>query len=223
MNFISHFENCKVKSNYHFDDKIIDHRGEWFTVGGKLTNTWQEDLASIKSNLFPMNWANIRSTINGGTVNPNLEYQEYDISFGGGNPKMTLVDVNDKLEQYTELFKIVNSFGLDDPRGRIHVQKTGQVFNYHIDTLDLLFPGIPEDKLIRITVMLEDWRPGHFYMYGTCIYDRWEAGEYHWFKWRDVPHATANASSYPRCSLVITGIRTDATDNILKNDNTYTS
>ena len=212
---MSHFDNCKKRSQYHFNDNIIDERGDWFTISGCLPVTWDEDLKSVLTDVFPMNWANIRSTINGGNVNPNLHNQEHDIAVGGGDPKMTLVDVNDKLDQYKAFFEIVNSFGLEDPRGRIHIQKTGQVFNYHIDTLDLLFPNTPPDKLIRIVVMLEDWRPGQFYMYGNCVYDRWKAGEYHWFKWMDVPHATANASSYPRCSLIITGIKTDITDSIL--------
>ena len=66
MNPISHFENCKLKSNYHFDGKIIDHRGEWFTVGGKLPNTWQEDLAKIKSDVYRPLWVHI----------PELIYQE---------------------------------------------------------------------------------------------------------------------------------------------------
>ena len=108
-------------------------------------------------------------------------------------------------------------FGLIDARPRVHVQSTGQVFNWHLDTLDLLFPGVDPNRLIRITVMLEDWQPGQFFLYGTYNYQNWKAGDITWFRWQDVPHATANASLRPRCTLQITGIRTDFTDRLLKN------
>ena len=65
--------------------------------------------------------------------------------------------------------------------------------------------------------MLEDWEPGQFVLYGNLEYTRWKAGDVHWFKWKDVPHATANASSFPRCSLQLTGVMTDNTLKLLQN------
>ena len=89
------------------------------------------------------------------------------------------------------------------------------MFNRHIDKLDDLYPNTAPERIIRIAVMLEDWEPGQFYQYGNDMYDRWHAGDCHYFDWWNVPHATANASNYPRYTLQITGIRTDITDKLL--------
>jgi hypothetical protein len=52
-------------------------------------------------------------------------------------------------------------------------------------------------------------------MYGNHIYERWKAGEAHIFDWPNVPHATCNASSHPRPTLQVTGLKTDRTREIL--------
>ena len=220
---MSHFEEVKKQSSYHFNNDITDRPNDWFTVFGRFTNVWQEDLSDVKKKLMPMGWYNIRSTCGGAMgdgTNPNLQKQEQDILMGNGNPKMTLVDINDQLDGYASFNKIIDFLKLDRSKrlmSRMHIQNTGQVFNYHIDTLHLLFPGIPEDRIIRIVVMLEDWQPGQFILYGNLEYSRCKAGDVHWFKWKDVPHATANASSYPRCSLQLTGVMTDHTLSLLHN------
>jgi hypothetical protein len=67
--------------------------------------------------------------------------------------------------------------------------------------------------------MLEDWEPGQFYQYGNLMYENWTAGEVHYFDWPNVPHATANASSYPRYTLQITGVCTARTYEIIKSKN----
>ncbi len=63
--------------------------------------------------------------------------------------------------------------------------------------------------------MLKDWEPVKFIMYGNEQFDRWRAGDIHKFDWPNIPHATANASNKPRPMLVITGVMTDKTKEIL--------
>lgn len=50
---------------------------------------------------------------------------------------------------------------------------------------------VPAEKVIRILVMLEDWKPGHYLeINGKAIVD-WKAGDF--FAWKnDTPHAAAN-------------------------------
>jgi len=76
----------------------------------------------------------------------------------------------------------------------------------HIDKLYDLDED--QNKVIRIMVMLEDWEPGQFIMYGNKMFDRWKKGDIHKFDWMNIPHATANASLHPRPMLVITGVKT---------------
>ena len=146
-----------------------------------------------------------------------LKQEEHDIAVGGGDPKMTVVNVMDNFDLFPGLKKLIDFFGLEEAQPRLHIQKTGQVFNYHIDKLDDLYKDVPFDRIIRFAIMLADWEPGHFYQYGNDVYDRWKAGDVHYFDWPNVPHGTANASSHPRYTLQVTGLRTEATDRLLAN------
>ena len=67
-------------------------------------------------------------------------------------------------------------------------------------------------------VMLQDWEPGQFLMYGNQMFDRWRAGDVHTFDWQNLPHATANASLTPRPMLVVTGVKTEKTRQLLAKD-----
>lgn len=61
------------------------------------------------------------------------------------------------------------------------------------------------DDVYRVVVMLEDWKPGHYFELGGIGYVNWEAGD--WFKWKgDVPHAASNIGIDPRYTLQITGV-----------------
>ena len=92
------------------------------------------------------------------------------------------------------------------------------VDNLHIDKLWDRCPEDPE-RVARITIMLDDWQPGQFYMYGNYVYKNWKAGDVHIFDWANVPHATANASNIMRPNLQITGLATDRTRLLLSQMN----
>lgn len=212
----SSWDYTRARSNYHFDASKRDAPGELYHVLGRFTNTWKASLEAIKQTARPMTWENRKYTINRqGPVSPMLEQEEYDIVVGGGDPKMAVVDVIDNFEPYPELQAIVDFFGLEQGKVRLHVQRTGQVFNRHIDKLDDLYPGEDNEHIVRFGIMLEDWEPGQFYQYGNDMYDRWQAGECHCFDWFNAPHATANASSHPRYTLQITGLKTQRTRDVI--------
>ena len=105
-------------------------------------------------------------------------------------------------------------FGIEDAKIRMHYQQPGQMFNLHIDKLHERCPDDPE-RVIRLTIMLADWQPGQFYLYGTNTYSHWHAGDVHIFDWANVPHATANASRYMRPVLQVTGLKTEKTRQML--------
>lgn len=196
--------------------------GEWFKPLGRLPNTWAQELEYIKSHTRPMTWRNRKSTmadVRAVTVSPHIEQEEYDIIHGGGNPEMELTDVFDNLDSVPNIKSLSAQFFLDQEKTRVHVQRTGQVFNQHIDKLDLVYPDHDSADIVKLVVMLEDWRPGQFYIYGTHTYTHWQAGDVHCFDWYNTPHSTANASHYPRYSVNIMGLRTDKTDlDIFKKD-----
>jgi hypothetical protein len=143
-----------------------------------------------------------------------LRQEEYDLEQTGAGRDLVLTDMTDDIDQYPTLKKIADYFGVVDAKKRIHMQYPGQMFNLHIDKL---WDRCPEDssKVVRITVLLEDWQPGQFYLYGTHTYSHWRAGEVHIFDWPNVPHATANASRFARPTIQITGLKSDRTEQLL--------
>jgi hypothetical protein len=90
------------------------------------------------------------------------------------------------------------------------------MFNTHIDKLWHLSEHDPE-QICRMSIMLEDWKPGQFYQYGNHTYTGWKAGEAHIFDWANVPHSTANASMYARPLLQVTGLKTKKTRELINN------
>ena len=219
-NYKSNCEWTKDHSKYHFNNSIIDQEGDWFQVLGRFANPsrWKEERDRLVENsVKAINWENRKFYGNRDDKSPMPEQEEFDITQGGGNPKkLMLTNMSEQFEDYPILTAMKDYFGLkgndDELKVRSHVQLTGQMFNYHIDKL--WDRGDPEE-VCRITIFLDDWTPGQFYLYGNCVYDRWSAGEAHIFDWPNVPHATANASNYPRPAIQITGLKSDRTRSII--------
>ena len=73
----------------------------------------------------------------------------------------------------------------------------------HFNTYCRLY-HIPSNRVQRVIMMLEDWKPGHYFELDGVGYVNWKAGD--WFKWTgDVPHAASNIGIEPRYTLQITG------------------
>ncbi len=221
---ISSWEWTKARSSYHFDNNIIDKKGDWFTVLGcfENPNIWKEERDKlVKESTKSINWQTRKFFGNSPKESPMLKQEEYDIIQGGGDPKkLMLTNMKDEIDDYPVLKSMIDYFGIigndNEFKIRCHVQMMGQMFNYHIDKLWDRCPEDPE-RVCRITIFLDDWEPGQFYMYGNFTYDRWKAGEAHIFDWPNVPHATANTSSYPRPAIQITGLKSDHTRKIIAN------
>jgi len=220
--FKSNWDWTVAHSEYHFDDSVQDKSGDWFEVLGRFSGDWSEEHNRLVKSSMPINWETRKFYGDSNEKSPMLVQEEYDIALGGGDPKkLMLTNMVEDWTTFPTLYKMMDYFGLEvgGARGtkkRAHVQLTGQMFNLHIDKLWDRCPEDPE-RICRITVMLDDWKPGQFYMYGNYIYSHWLAGEAHIFDWASVPHATANASNTPRAVLQVTGLKTDRTREILKN------
>ena len=231
--FDSLWEWTKSRSDYHFDQWQVDTPGSTVKVLGRFENTWQDLIPKIKAKSFPATWGNLTTT-GGGTQRPvSYEKRGQDIAQGGGNiDQIQLTNVTEDPRQFEVFKKIVDYFHLEGPvEPRFHVQLTGQMFTTHIDPTHHRFAGPGADPLgpfdydpmdiVRITVMLEDWQPGQFIIYGNTTYQQWRAGDFHIFDWPNVPHATANASQHSRVTLQITGIRTPETNKIIGGPNNF--
>jgi hypothetical protein len=220
--YASNWDWTVAHSEYHFDNSVKEEVGDWFDILGIFEGDWRAERDALVAASMPINWETRKFYGDRDDKSPMLAQEEYDIARGGGDPKaLMLTNMVDDFEKFPTIYKMADYFGLegDESSGakkRAHVQLTGQMFNRHIDKLWDRCPEDPE-RVARITIMLEDWQPGQFYMYGNYVYSNWVAGEAHIFDWANVPHATANASNFPRPSLQITGLKSDLTREIIAN------
>lgn len=209
----SSWQWCVDHSRYHFDDYQVDRSGDWFQVLGRFVGNWSDEVAQAQGK--PITWATRKFySNNNDTVSPMLAQEENDLRTTGAPVNLELTDAVFDISAYPTLTRMSEYFGLEDPKIRMHYQQPGQMFNLHIDKLQERCPDNPE-RVIRMTVMLDNWRPGQFYLFGTATYSHWKAGEVHVFDWANVPHATANASRYMRPTLQITGLKTEKTQSML--------
>jgi hypothetical protein len=206
----SNWETSKARSNYHFDkwrkdtDSIIHL--------GRFLGDWQEQIQNVIDQAKPLNWSNRRQST--GRPAGDVEAEEQDLIKAGADPKLTIYRGLGDFTDAPICQQMTGFFVLKDPKPKLHVQFTGEMLNIHIDKLYDL--DADPDNVIRIMVMMQDWEPGQFIMYGNQMFDQWRAGDVHTFDWRNTPHATANASLSPRPMLVITGVKTERTRQILE-------
>lgn len=210
----SNWDWCRAHSRYHFDNNRRDQLGEWYSILGRFQGDWSKDLADLSHAHAPITWATRKFYGDHDRVSPMLAQEEYDLEQSGAPVDLQLTDMTDDVERYPTFWRMSEFFGLEESKRRVHYQLPGQMFNIHIDKLWERCPEEP-GRVLRVTIMLQDWEPGQFYLYGTSVYDHWRAGDIHIFDWANVPHATANASRSPRPCLQITGLKTAKTLQIL--------
>jgi len=220
FNDISQYDNgwewSKSKSKYHFDWTIKDKPGEpWFVPLGRFDGEWSKELELIRNRSKQETWAEMDKNRVKTTNAPSyIKLEEADVTRGGSDIDTPIVARTEDFSDCPLIQKMADWFGVVDAQKNIHTQYTGQQFTLHIDKQWARCPENP-DKVIRIIVMLEDWKPGQFYSYGTYNYSHWRAGDINYYSWQDTPHATANASLWPRSILRITGLKSEITENFL--------
>tara|TARA_R110001599_G_scaffold5047_1_gene25451 strand:- start:39 stop:689 length:651 start_codon:yes stop_codon:yes gene_type:complete len=132
-----------------------------------------------------------------------------------------LVDSN----QHSQLYETAKVFGLEDLFVEFHVQRPGQMHPLHMDLVAL--GGSQEvdrsKKVIRLFVMLEDWKAGQVLMFGADNMVKWKRGDVIYFDWYNVPHGTCNFGHHDRPLLSVTGTLTEQFQkNFLGNKLTFT-
>ena len=219
-------------SNYHFDHREFDPRFDSAQVLGRFEGDWADDVAQMialsKTRSFGTRNL-VEGQINVDLDNPSGEKVDYKEMIEGFRPyEKEFFDKTD-LDYYG--YPIINKTNEIGPKVTalfeafkfaapttytVHIQKVGQVFPYHIDFFHRRrWKDAPQDKVIRVQVMLTDWEPGQCLGYGNGIYTHWKAGDFHTFDHASVPHWTSNANYKPRVSLLITGVKTPETEEFL--------
>jgi hypothetical protein len=112
------------------------------------------------------------------------------------------------VNRFNNLFETYKNFTFT-----FYKMSTLEIMPAHIDyykTYMRLFDTEYKD-VVRILVMLEDWKPGHYLEVDGIGYTNWIAGDY--FLWEsDVPHMAANIGTEDRYTLQITASKIKSED-----------
>lgn len=212
----SSYEYTKTLSNYHFDKWIAESEGEWFNRLGRYVGDWSSVIPELIERSKELSWdestkQGLRPGFASGQT-PMQQQEEHDRrKHGLDKVDQTNLVLEKFLDQYDFIKKMVDFWSLEKPSYRLHVQWPGQAFGMHIDKLWHRCPENPA-RIVRIAVHLADFEPGQVMCYGNATYTQWRAGDIHMFDTLNVPHGTFNLSTSPRPNLVITGLRTELTD-----------
>lgn len=207
-------------SGYHFDNNIKDtETGPWFKTIGNYYNGYDVDLGYLHSKYITLKNPNIQPK----EITEEFKHIKFLEKINESDKTLTCMNFYERPDLFPKFYELVHGFGLDffdNPENipgmtgkfgiKIHYQIPGNMYLMHIDE-GLYNLDVDHSRLVRIHVMLSDWVPGQFMMYGNHVYQDWKAGDAHIFKWQDTPHATANASNAPRPMLQLTGLMTDDT------------
>lgn len=217
--FDSSYEYSKTLSNYHHDKWRRDLPYEWWEPLGRFEGSWEYAVPKIIEKSQELDWEDItayglRPGFKGGQ-SPMVEQEKNDRARRGlANTEYTQVVIEEFIDEFPEIKRMVDHWHLENVTYRVHVQMPGQTFAPHIDKL---WHRCPEDpaRIVRIIVNLTDYEPGQILMYGTEFLTQWRAGDIHIFDTLNVPHATINLSEKPRPNMTITGLRTPEFDRII--------
>jgi hypothetical protein len=215
---------------YHFDTTQWDDRYDTARVLGRFEGDWSDEVAELIELSKPQtfNSRGDEEFVNYDPPKPstNKKQDAYEnaeaeffqkVGFGEGYYNYKIINkVNTKAGNMVQ--KMIDCFAFEAPtQDTIHVQMTGQCFPWHVDIFQNRheYKLVDKSRLMRVHVMLTDWQQGQWFGYGNYTYTGWKAGDFHTFDLDNVPHYTANASYHPRVSLMLTGMRTEATDKFL--------
>lgn len=131
---------------------------------------------------------------------------DYVKSFSG-----SMYDNRNPMPDWVKRFD--NIFDLKNMTYNFYKMQQLEIMPVHVDhfqTYMRLF-NVEYENAVRILVMLEDWKPGHYLEVDGVGVVNWVAGDY--FMWdSDVPHAASNIGVEDRYTLQITGTKIHSED-----------
>jgi hypothetical protein len=123
-----------------------------------------------------------------------------------------MYDNRNPMPEWTKKFSEI--FNLREQTYTFYRMKTLSIMPNHTDAFNryINLTGCEYDNVRRIILMLEDWKPGHYFEIDGVGVVNWKAGD--WYMWHgDVSHAASNIGIDDRYTLQITGIDYSAPNN----------
>ena len=207
------FENFKKRasSSWHFDPSINSKDFEYL---GRLKTNFEPILELMNDD---KNFKLIK-IVDENVDHPDLTERINEFKKWGFTEHNTK-SLQMKDEDFPEIFKPFKEFSkLEHCTVVALKQYPGQCLPWHIDTLVGIRKkfNIPEDvNVIRYSLVLEDWKWGHYYLAGNSIFHQWKQGDIIQMP-PNMYHTTCNSGITPKLSMTITGVPTDKSKNLIK-------
>jgi hypothetical protein len=158
---------------------------------GHLSKFWNDDFKKFNFVRQPIMQSEIKQWRDMG--------YDYVKSFSG-----SMYDNRNPMPHWVKSLK--HMFGMYNQTYTFYKMTTLEIMPVHSDHYNTYcrIHNTTPDNVERVILMLEDWKPGHYFELDGIGFVNWKAGD--WFKWRgDIPHAASNIGTEPRYTLQITG------------------
>ena len=199
------------KDNWHFDPSVKSNDYEYL---GKLNVDFNPLLELMKDD---KNFKEFRIVEKiGGHEKLNSRIEEFR-KWGFSEHNTKSFQMTDK--DFPEIFKPYKEFsGLDFCNVVALKQYPGQFLPWHIDTL----VGIRKEydladdvQVTRYSLVLEDWKWGHYFLAGNSILHQWKQGDIIQLA-PNMHHTTCNSGIEPKLTMTVTGVLTEKSKEIKK-------
>jgi len=199
----SNFENFRNenKDKWHFDPTIKSNDYEYL---GKLNLNLSPLLELMKNDDNFTEFRIVEKINEYEKLNSRIE--EFR-KWGYSEHNTMSLQMTDK--DFPEVFKPFKEFsGLDHCNVVALKQYPGQFLPWHIDT----FVGIRNEydladdvEVIRYSIVLEDWKWGHYFLAGNSILHQWKQGDIIQLL-PNMHHTTCNSGIEPKLTMTVTGV-----------------
>jgi len=136
----------------------------------------------------------------------------------------------------TVIDRLADILQVRKPMARMQVLEPGNMMTMHCDDLAVGYMRPIEQSLIgkvefteeelamfdadnyyatRFLIMMEDWQWGQGMMFNDRTFTHWKSGDVLYWDWTNVAHSTFNSGYIPRGLLRLTGLRTEATTELV--------
>ncbi len=193
------------KDNWHFDpsQKVQD-----FTYLGRLKTDFGPLIDLMKNDKNFTEYIMVQNIKKHDSKLSQRIQGFRDWGFSEHNTKS--LQITDK--EFPEIFKPFKEFaGFEECNVVALKQYPGQFLPWHQDTYVGFRKdyGVPDDvQVTRYSLMLEDWKWGHYFLAGNSVFHQWKQGDI-----IELPpkmhHVTCNAGMEPKLTMTITGTVTD--------------
>jgi len=213
-----------LQSSHMTEDPNAHKNWEWSEKNADWhfdTHAQTEDLINLGR--FIGDWGDELEKIDAYADKPGILHPRYPLAkdwHSWGYPK-ALVNYMVKYDVPERFTKLGEHLNLEFQEFKIQSQLPGQVTPLHVDNHASFFRKYnlddlpPNPKVIKAVVALNDWDWGQYFFVGTQVWHQWKKGDI--VTWDEsIPHATANAGKSVRHLLMITGVTSKDTKNILK-------